>query len=43
MSSEPLLEVHGLAVSFATEEGVVHAVDDVGPASRPRRGAGRGR
>ncbi|HYP55776.1 MAG TPA: ABC transporter ATP-binding protein [Solirubrobacterales bacterium] len=29
MSERPLLEVRDLAVSFATEEGVVHAVDDV--------------
>ncbi len=26
----PLLDVHGLSVSFNTEEGVVHAVDQVG-------------
>jgi peptide/nickel transport system ATP-binding protein len=29
MSGEPLLEVRDLEVSFATEEGIVHAVDDV--------------
>ncbi len=29
MSAEPLLRVRGLSVSFATEEGVVHAVDHV--------------
>ena len=29
MSGEPLLEVRDLEVSFTTEEGVVHAVDDV--------------
>ena len=41
--AEPLLEIRGLKTHFATDDGMVQAVDGVDLAHRPRRDARRGR
>ena len=41
--AEPLLEIRGLKTHFATDDGMVQAVDGVDLTHRARRDAGRGR